>query len=76
MSAWGIGILEALALLQVLLMVWIILFCEAVGLGAVKAKSCMFEVIFVSKGVPFFGAERLPIAHEHVLGGFKGKLPC
>ena len=45
-----------------------IIFYEAIGLVVMKAGSCMFEAIFVSEGVPFFGGEWLPIVSKDFLG--------
>ena len=42
---------------------------EAIEWGVVRASSCMFETIFVCEGVPFLGAEGLPIAGDLFLGG-------
>ena len=41
---------------------------DVLWLGLMKAGSCVFKAIFVSKTVPFFGVEGFSIVGEHFLG--------
>ena len=43
-------------------------FYEAIGLEVMQAECCMFESIFVGKGVSFSRDEGLSIVGKHFLG--------
>ena len=68
MSAWSTGILGNLSFVEGAFDGIDISIYETTGLVVIRAGSCRFETIFVSKGVPFFGAEGLPIVSEYFLG--------